>query len=332
MAKKGALRTLRAVTEGDNEHMEHVPYQARAKRGSREGLTEAAVTGINLDSLGSAEILQISSLNVDGEYQRDLRHDLVNQIAKEYDIVKAGPILVSSREDGTLWVVDGQHRLAGAEQSGETEIFAHVVHGLSQAEEASLRLARNNRRGDSIMEKFRTRLVMGDPKIESIIEIAGQQGTELNFTASKWSGINALATVELLYDIDSKGVWLARVLRCIRESFSNLEQPMTPDTCSTSMLKAVGWFLGQHVDNREVSYSEFVSRLGAAGVEDVRRKAVSHKAANGGALWLNYYRALVEVWNFRRTEKQKIRWKTTGSIAKLGAAGTRTEAWRKEGV
>jgi len=137
------------------------PFKAKPKKGSRTGLSDAAVTGMDLNGLGSAEIVGIEWINVDGAYQRDLRHDLVNKIAREYDIVKAGAILLSVREDGTLWCVDGQHRLAGAQQSGETEIFAHVVHNLTQAEEAELRLARNERRSDTIAEKFRTRLVMG---------------------------------------------------------------------------------------------------------------------------------------------------------------------------
>jgi hypothetical protein len=312
--------------------------QAKPKKGSREGLSDAAVTGLNLNGLGSAEVVSIEWINVDSAYQRDLRHDLVNEIARGWDIVKAGPILLSVREDGTLWCVDGQHRLAGAQQAGESEMFAHVVHGLTQAQEAELRLARNVRRGDTIAEKFRTRLVMGDPKAHQIIELIAQQHTQVNLVPNSAHGINAIATVELLYDIDGTGVWLVRTLRAIREAYSegedfyadDIDPCMTPATCSTSMMKAVCWFLGQHIDIHEISYTEWVERLGSVGVDDIRRKAVSHKAANGGALWLNTYRALVEVWNFRRTDAKKLQWKTIGSLTHLGGAGVRTTPW--EGV
>ena len=141
--------------------------------------------------------------------------------------------------------------------------------------------------------------------------------------------------MELLYDIDEDGVWLARTLRCIREAYSegedsyadNLDPCLNPETCSTSMLKAVCWFLGQHIDNHEVPYNEFVKRMGSLGPEDIRRKAVSHKAANGGALWVNTYRGLVEIWNFHRTDAKKIKWKTIGSIAKLGSKGVTPVSW-----
>ena len=101
---------------------------------------------IDLGDWGSAEVLQIADIQIDPDYQRDLRHDLIDKIAREYDVVKAGPILVSKRADGSLWNVDGQHRMIGAERAGETEVFANVVHGLTQEQEAALRLARNDRR------------------------------------------------------------------------------------------------------------------------------------------------------------------------------------------
>jgi hypothetical protein len=92
------------------------------------------------------------------------------------------------------------------------------------------------------------------------------------------------------------------------------------------MLKAVCWFLAQHVDSREATYDGFVERLGQYGPEDIRRKAVSHKAANGGAAWVNFYRAIVEAWNYRRS-KNLLRWKTIGSISQLGDRGASPGSW-----
>jgi hypothetical protein len=287
----------------------------------QEGLTADAVKGLALGDLGSAEVLDIERIQIDPDYQRDVRHDLVNQIGRNFDIVKAGPILVSERQDGSLWCVDGQHRMLGALQAGETEIFAHVVHGLSQAKEAELRLARNERRSDSIYEKFRSRLVMGDEKAHAVVEVIKQQGGVLNYNgANSHTGINAIQCVEQLYNADGNGVWLARTLRMIREAFTTENSSvnvLNPENCSASMMKATCWFIAQHIDSKEASWGEFASKLGTFGVDDIRRKAVSHKAANGGAMWVNYYRALVEIWNMRRTEARKIRWKTVGSFSSL---------------
>jgi hypothetical protein len=279
------------------------------------GLSPTASAGVDLGDWGSAEVLAIEAIQIDPDYQRDLRHDLIDKIAREYDVVKAGPILVSQRADGSLWCVDGQHRMIGAERAKETEVFANVVHGLTQEQEAALRLARNDRRADSIYEKFRTRLVMGDQTAHRIVEIVRQNNADVNLVPNSTHGINAVACLELLYDVDGTGTWLGRVLRALREAFG--DDHMDPETCSASMMKATAWFIAQHVDSKEAPYEEFVSRLGQYGPEDIRRKAVSHKAANGGAMWVNYYRSIVEAWNFRRS-KNMLRWKTTGSITRLG--------------
>ncbi len=268
----------------------------------------------------NAELVLIEDVNVDLDYQRTLRHDLVNKIAGAYDIVKAGAILVSQRDDGTLWCVDGQHRMVGAQQAGETHVFAEVIRGRTKQQEADIRLARNDRKSDTIAEKFQTRLVMGDLVAEAINEIVHQNGSQVNLSPNTYSGINAIACLETLYLVDGKGVVLARTLRFLREAFG--EDRMDAKTCSNSMLKSIAWFIDRHVDSHEVPWSEAVTRVAAADVEDLRRKAVSHKAANGGSLWLNHYRALVEVWNYRRQDAKKIQWKTRGSLRVLGEHGS----------
>jgi hypothetical protein len=292
-------------------------------------ITEHAIKGIDLAEAGSAEVLRIADLNVDPEYQRALRHEFVNYLARRWDIVKAGPILVSERDDGKLWVVDGQHRMMAALQAGEGEIFAHVIRGRTRAQEAEMRLARNDRKSDSIQEKFTTRLVMGDQKAHKIVEILHQHGTHLNLSSPNTSsGINAIAAVEAIFDVDSTGVALGRTLNFLAEAFPAEQRPdgsmtatITPVTASANMLKAVVWFLDRHVDSHEVPWTEMVRKVATVGPGDIRRKAVSHQSANGGAMWLNFYRALVEIWNFRRQENSKIPWKTTGSMSMLGEHG-----------
>ena len=286
-----------------------------------ERVTDVAVVGIDLDDAGSAEVLPIDRIQVDPDYQRELRHDLVNKIGREYDLVKAGPILVNERvgQNGSVgyWCVDGQHRLAGAAQAGEVEIFAHVVHGLTVAEEAELRLARNDRRSDTVYERFRVRLMMGDAKAHAMVEMARQHGTTLNQTPNMHTGINAISSAETLYDAgNGGGVWLGRVLRFLQDAFG--EEHLGGRVTGSAMMKSVAWFLDRHVD---VSHAELATKVGTQGDEEIDRRARTHKAVNGGALWLNYYRALVELWNRGKHEQNKIEAKTTGSMTTLGEYG-----------
>jgi hypothetical protein len=298
----------------------------------KAGLSEGAVTGLNLGDLGSAEVLTIATINVDPEYQRDLRHSLVNRIGRQYDIVKAGAILCNERTEedgGGLWCVDGQHRMAGAVQAGEKEIFAHVTHGLSVEQEAELRLARNDRMPDSVYEKFRTRLVMGDPKAERMLEIVEKHGTTINTAPQGSSGINAVAAVEALYDAgDGVGEWLDRVLSVLTEAYG---ENRGPEVLSSNLMKATAWFIAQHFAFGEASHADLIERLNMFGPDDIKRKAIAHKAAMGGSDWVNYYRALVELYNFRRTDAKKLKWKTVGSISQLGTYGKANRGERAQG-
>lgn len=281
----------------------------------RVRVTRQATAGIELGEMGTAEVLPIDEIIVDPDYQRDLRHAFLAEIAEDFDIVKAGPILVS-RRDGKLWCVDGQHRMLGGQRAGETEVLAHVVHGLTQQEEAELRLARNHRKQDSVQEKFRTRLVMGDEVAHAVVNVAKQHGTQINLETNMHKGINAIVAAETLYRAGSgNGEWLNRVLKFLAEAF---DEDLNGRNVSLAMLKASAWFIDRHMGVGEASWKEMADRVGRVGVADIDRKARAHQAGLGGSLWLNYYRAFVEVWNHGRKDANKLMWKTQGSIMALG--------------
>jgi len=290
---------------------------------------------LNLGDAGSAEVLSISDIQVDAAYQRELRREFVEKVANEWDIVKAGAITISRRKNGTLWCVDGQHRMAAADLAGEVEVFAHVLADMTREEEADLRLALNDRKADTIYEKFRARLVKGDDTAHRIVEIAHQAGTTINLTPNRHSGINAINAAETLYNVgeDGSGVWLGRVLKFINEAFSErnrdgeivLGSGINGQTASAAMLKSVYWFIDRHMSNG-VRWSEIVDRVRKFGVDDIDRKARSYKASMGGALWLNYYRAIVEVYNFRRSDDKKLEWQTKGSIT-FDSSGSGGSKW-----
>ena len=91
----------------------------------------APSAGLGARDLGP---LSIDELNVDHTYQRDLDQTLAQKIARDYDIVAVDPIIVSMRSDGSLWIVNGQHRAAAAKITGETEILAYVHHGIDRVD------------------------------------------------------------------------------------------------------------------------------------------------------------------------------------------------------
>jgi hypothetical protein len=82
------------------------------------------------------EKVWVSQLNLGPAYQRDISMTRVRKIVREYSPVLFDPIVVSWRKDGTMWVVDGGHRVTAARIMGFPEIEAKLLEGLTDQQEA----------------------------------------------------------------------------------------------------------------------------------------------------------------------------------------------------
>ena len=82
------------------------------------------------------EELSLDVLQVDTTYQRQLDTPRVNRIVKDWDINRAADPLVSRREDGSLWVFDGQHTVVAAKKKGLKTLRCRVYVGLTANDEA----------------------------------------------------------------------------------------------------------------------------------------------------------------------------------------------------
>lgn len=259
--------------------------------------------------MGDIEVVTIDDLNVDHAYQRDLDAGLVQRIAANWDLVASGPIVVSKRPDGSLWIVNGQHRAAAAKVAGEKEILAQVksVVGMTPDDarvyEAELRLKGNTRRTDKSQERFRAQVAARHPDSLAIVEIASKFKTRINPWPDSKHGINSVSAVERLYR-KNNGVLLTRVFEFIRDAFGEVEGAHA----SVAMLQAVAWLLEHH--DQEMNRSRMVERVGIEGIESIDRKARAHKGAMGGALWTNYYRAVIEIYNTNLPARSRLLWKT----------------------
>lgn len=73
-------------------------------------------------------------------YQRPLREDKLVRIAREgWDRLKVGAIIISRREDGSYYVIDGQHRIVMINRFGGSVPFVQRVvvwYGLSPEQES----------------------------------------------------------------------------------------------------------------------------------------------------------------------------------------------------
>lgn len=107
-------------------------------------------------------IVQLHLLNIDRSYQRGITPRYKN-IVKTFDPDALGIPLVGQREDGTLWVVDGQQRCEALKELGKREVRAEVFVSKGPEHEAQVfKLVNQNRTRLRSEELFNALLTAGD--------------------------------------------------------------------------------------------------------------------------------------------------------------------------
>lgn len=128
------------------------------------------------------EWIAVDRLQVDERYQRSTEtpasRRIVVGMVKCWDWRLCQPLNVSRRQEGGLFVVDGQHRLAGARERGDIPHLPCVVsHHESHADEAHTFVALNVKRQKlSQGDVFTASLASGDQdaiRVATMVERAG---------------------------------------------------------------------------------------------------------------------------------------------------------------
>lgn len=266
-----------------------------------------------IEEAGRLEAVAIDELHFDKLYQRDISSEWVQTHGEDYSPRKAGTIILNRRKNGELWVIDGQHRTASAQLAGHTHMLALVFDQLSPREEAGMRVAYNDRRVDDPLARFKAQLYAGDPQAKAIAEICERFGTRINNTPETERGINCIGAIEKLYKRDD-GMTLARVFEIVQRGFGSVSGQMV----KASQLHALAWLLEANAAEK-IDINRLVEVLQVEGWRGIRGRAESHRMAAGGVVWVNTYRALIEVYNVSLPQGRRL----SVNLSGRGNAGTR---------
>lgn len=251
-----------------------------------------------------SQMVALKPLRTDRSYQREIKQDLIQTIRNNWHDIAAGAIILSRRKDGSLWIVDGQHRVAAAQMLKMTRLPAIIIEGLTIEQEAELRIELTTRKSDTPGEKFKARLVANEPKALSILEIASSLDVKIALDRQKGDSVNALSALEYIWDVD-KGVTLKTILKIIKDARGVVNQ----ETASRTNLLMLKWFMEHHVNEMERKRLLYVLRMSAAAII---AKAEENKVHLGGALWVNQYRVLIDLYNEGQPEATKLTEKLKG--------------------
>lgn len=189
------------------------------------------------------EWIAVDRLQVDAAYQRatsgDKSRRIILDMVRCWDWALCQPLIVSRRTDGSLFIIDGQHRHAGATARGDIKHLPCVVlAGCSTVEEARTFVALNTKRQRlSQADIFNGMLAAGDEdakRVASIIEETGWRIQRHSNTAFYAPGELSCAPA-LVKDIRAHGEVVVRnALTTLREAY-----PKTPVRNSATLLKAL---------------------------------------------------------------------------------------------
>jgi hypothetical protein len=232
-----------------------------------------------------------SELMVDETYQRPLSQDRVWLIATTFTWALYDPLWVADRRRrGTLYVVDGRHRLAAAGILGSSlvkEVPCQIRVTESVEEEARIFVElQEKRRKITSAQRFAAKLVFRDPLALDLQGILSKHGFKV--VSDKFGGsaidaaqneITAVGTLESIYRAGGRNRVHA-VLSIIREAWDGM-----PPTTSAWMLRAVSRMLEREPGKKPETFARRLAQKDPWGlIERGQRFAHSNEIPTSEAM------------------------------------------------
>lgn len=189
------------------------------------------------------EWIAVDRLAIDETYQRATdgprSRSLIYRISERWNWNYCQPLVVSRRVDGSLYVIDGQHRLSAALKRGDIpHLPCVVITGANATDEAASFVALNTHRQKlSQGDVFNAMLAAGDEKAKHVAEILRETGWRMTRTSNTqaWKPGELFCGPALVRDLARFGDKVVRNgLACLREAY-----PDTPVTCTVTILRAL---------------------------------------------------------------------------------------------
>lgn len=176
-------------------------------------MSRPATTRLKVNApLGSPPTLEwraVGELKIDPEYQRSIlaasSQSLIRRIAQFWDWGLCQPLAVAKRPDGSLTVVDGQHRLEAAKLRSDIAHLPCVITSYANAgDEAAAFVALNQqRRPLTKLDLFKAALAAEDETAVTIARLLDEAGLTLaphtNYTFWKPGMLANIARIEECY-------------------------------------------------------------------------------------------------------------------------------------
>ncbi len=255
--------------------------------------------------------LPLNQLIVDSTIQRPLDENRAQKMADVLDLSLLGVVEVSERPNGTLHIMDGQHRVAALRLAGfhNETVECKVHHGLTKAQEAARFNGLNTFKAPRAFDRFKVRIQEGDSVALGVDRILMEHGWRL-MTGHIDGGFTAVQAAERVYT----GFGTANK-ETGPQNFANALGTVTqawgrgPMAANGFIISGLGLFFARYGD--QIDKPSLVKRLAqfAGGPDNYLGKARGIRDWRGGGLARCVAELTVEVYNKRRSSSQLEAWR-----------------------
>lgn len=233
-------------------------------------------------------------------YQRPLDEPRVADYVGAFDPHLLEVITLHRRADGSLWVIDGQHRCEVLRRLGKSVVMAAIYSGLDRAAEAAMYERLNTqRKTPNKWNQFGARGSSGDPIVAALIGLAAECGFHVGTANRSMNSIAAVGTLERIYAWPDGPRLLRQVLRKIAEVWPADLIPR--DGVFIEGVALFAWnFDGSFFarDGNAIDWRRFDTVFGKVRGTDITRKCKELKVEAGFAMNASTYAtALREIYN-----------------------------------
>ena len=150
------------------------------------------------DEPGRLRMVDKNRLLIDDNYQREAAHKKVSEITADWSWIACGALIVAEREDGTLWVIDGQHRLLSAKRRSDIAELPCVVFVSTgiQTEARGFLDANAKRKPVSALQKQRALVAIGDEVAIYVSQFVSSCGLVISDNTKLWNGVKYVALLK----------------------------------------------------------------------------------------------------------------------------------------
>lgn len=239
------------------------------------------------------EWVKVDQIDVDGNYQREIKPRLVDKILQKFSWAKFGAIVLSRQPNGRFNVVEGQHRWKAAVlHPGIDEVPAVIVEHAELAGEAESFLAINrDRMSVTSIEQYWAGLTAGDDTAIAISKVLQQAGCDVVPSAGAYKPnlTNSISAIDRCLKRYGHGA-TRRALLVIRAAW-----PDEPKSLRGTLITALARLI--RANGEALQEPELVAAIRRESFAKLTAHAEGFRKLSGGTAETALTKAIVELYN-----------------------------------